>query len=200
MNILKDVKFEQSPAMERGSFIHKALELRLTAAKTLPQEAQHMEPIMRQLVSHSGKPDVDINAEQQLAIKHDGTFCDWFAKDVEARCIMDVTIKQGNKLDIWDWKTGKVKKPSDQLMVNALFGFLKYPEVTHISTRYIWVDHKERNGTDFTRAQLPEIKQNIGERVELIQITHESGNWQAKKNCFCKWCPLSKEQCSLKPE
>jgi len=197
LNILKDVKRKPNQWTERGKFVHNALENSLKYKSNLPPDLRHVQPIIDKMhkVQTAG---AKLFSELQLAITEELKPTDWYAKNVWARCIMDVVLEQGDVLHIDDWKTGKVKPPTDQLALNALFGFIFWPDVTTVKTHYVWVDHCQITGQTFHRNQFDSLLRNFGDRAELIQITSESGNWEARKNAFCRYCPLSASQCQFK--
>lgn len=203
-NILKDVPRPSSPAMDRGRRIHKALEDAIKFGAQLPPDLARCEPIIDRIKS-AQTAGAKVFAEQQLAFREDLQPTDWYNKDVWFRVIMDVAIVMGAAASIIDWKTGRAKDYTDQelqgnqLALNAMAGFLLWPDVNKIEVSYAWVDHEMRTPATFDRRQLDSLLQDFGDRAEMIQLANESGQWKATPNDYCKWCPCTKMQCIHKP-
>ena len=125
----------------------------------------------------------------------------WFDKSAWCRVILDLIIIIDDFALILDWKTGKVKRYSDQLKLFAGAVMTKYPQVKRVLSAYIWLDHPSQAPiyAEYTSNDKEDIWLEFGDRAELIQLANESGNWPAKKNMFCKWCDALPSMCEFKP-
>lgn len=199
MNILKDVPFVSSAAMDRGKSIHQSLEDNVLLGTPLPDILEHMKGLLNGIRAAQG---AELIVESKLAFDESMNRTGYFAKDVWLRVIMDLAIveRERKRATILDWKTGKVKEYSDQLALCAMAGFAIWPEVDEITTAYMWVDHApQKTQAHFTRDQYESLLLKFGDRSEMIQLTVEAGSWNATPNQYCKWCPLTKHQCMHKP-
>lgn len=126
----------------------------------------------------------------------------WFDRKAWCRVIFDLLIIVGDFALVIDWKTGKVKKYSDQLKLFAGAVMTKYPQVKRVLTAYVWLEHPDQAPVwaEYNDKDHEDIWQEFGDRAELIQLANESGNWPAKKNMFCGWCDALPSQCEFRPE
>lgn len=124
----------------------------------------------------------------------------WYDKRAWCRVVFDLLIIVGDFALVIDWKTGKVKRYSDQLKLFAGAVMTKYPQVKKVLTSYIWLDHPNQAPVwkEFTHVDKEGIWLEFGDRAELIQLANESGQWPAKKNMFCNWCNALESQCEFK--
>ena len=124
----------------------------------------------------------------------------WWAKNAWVRVIMDIIVVVDDFALIVDYKTGKVRKHSDQLKLCAGAAFEIFPQVNRVLSAYVWCEHPHDKPVwaEYDRSQKDDIWAEFGDRAELIQMANESGNWQAKKNHFCPWCPALPSQCDFK--
>lgn len=187
-NISKSVKFESSPAMERGKRLHDHMENALKGSP-VNSEISHMKPIIDKLnaVLWDSK-DVEI----ELAYRHDMSSTSWFGKDVWLRVKQDFVGVKGDRAISWDWKTGKKYGYTDQLKLYAGDVFHRYPAVETVDTAYVYMDTKDQELKTWRRADVDDIWRDFGERSELIQIANQNGHWPAKPSRMnCKWCPVT---------
>ncbi|RKZ71953.1 MAG: hypothetical protein DRQ48_01835 [Gammaproteobacteria bacterium] len=138
--------------------------------------------------------------EHKVCLSENLELQSWYSKNAWCRVIFDALIISGDFALVVDWKTGKVKKYSDQLKLFATAVLELYPEVNKVLTAYVWCEHPNDKPVwaEYTRDKLEHLWNEFGDRAELIQMTNESGNWMAKKNIFCKWCDALPNQCEFK--
>jgi len=138
--------------------------------------------------------------EENICFAFDLSKRSWFAKDAWCRVIFDCLVIVGDFALIIDWKSGKVKRHSDQLKLFAAAAMTLFPKVNRVMTAYVWCEHPTASPTfsEYTRADQDALWLEFGDRAELIQMASESGNWPAKKNNFCKFCDALPSQCEFK--
>lgn len=125
----------------------------------------------------------------------------WYSKKAWCRIIFDVLVIVGDFALVIDWKSGKVKKFSDQLKLFAGGVFTMYPQVNRVLSAYVWCEHEDQAPVwaEYEREEdMEAIWQEFGDRSEMIQLANESGNWPATKNRFCNWCDALPSQCEFK--
>lgn len=188
MNILKDVKDEQTEWMTFGTEVHKACELRLSTEKPLPKKFAHFEPVVGKVAAAGGK----LYTEQQMALDHDMVPCDWFHPHTYVRGIVDVMRIKGDIAWVGDWKTGKMKDDDDQLKLFALMVFAHHDRVNTVKASYIWLKDMQLTSSVFTRDETPSLWADLLPRAKRIEQAVESDVWQPKTSGLCRFCPVGK--------
>ena len=190
--VTKEVKEPPSEAMTWGNTVHKALELRIKDKTPLPAVMQDYEKYCASIEASPGR----VFTETQYALNAKFERTGWFDKDVWCRGVVDVGVINGKKAAALDWKTGKVKEDSKQMMLFAGFILHTEPEVETVSTGFIWLKHNKVNKETYTREQLPEIWQEFLPRVRRLEVAYEQNKWEAKPSGLCRaWCPVGKSLC-----
>lgn len=204
--ITKEVKFESTPATERGTRWHLHLEERLRDKKTLPEETAHFESLVRRLELMHGEKLV----ETMLAVNSEFKACDYKVRYVGGKVDACVINHADCKMAIFDYKTGKVKDSEDfrlQLKLYALAAFAQYPHIQHIRVAYIFLDHFQyspigedgKKGLLFTRADVPILEDEIKRNIDRIKVATEKDEWIPNPNPLCKvsiknggkpWCQV----------
>lgn len=181
------IKEPGSPAMERGSLIHKLAEDYTNGEiKTLPPELARFKPQFVDL--KKSKPE----CESQWAFDEEWNPVDWFAKNAWLRVKTDVSAmpKGVTKGIIIDHKTGKVKdEHEDQLSLYALAFFIMYPKATEVLAGLWYLDDGTEKQMTFTRDQLPALKRYWLDRVTPMM---NDTVFPAKPSRLCSWCYFRK--------
>lgn len=192
-----------SPAMERGSTIHKQGENWLVAKKltSLPVAYEHFADEMHQL------RELNPMVEQQWGFTRGWTPTGWFSGDTWLRIICDVAVVyEDNTADIIDFKTGrKYDTNEEQVELFSTSIFMKFPEVEHVTTRLWYLDQPTDNEVVREYARKPGMVDEDGEPLK----THDEivKEWEKKvvpmfkdkrfaptPNHKCKWCPFAKDR------
>lgn len=157
-----------SPAMDRGSAIHKLAEDYITKGGVFPEEYTKVKEILLGLRKSFLRNPHAVAVEQSWSFRKDWsetTWNDW--NECWLRIKVDAAkFVAPTRLVVIDWKTGKfraddVAEYHDQLQLYALGGFLKYPEVTQIIAQLVYVDEGfsyPKIGTLFHRRQTKELQ------------------------------------------
>lgn len=180
---LDKIKEPEGPALEHGSAVHKSAEQYLKGiVKTLPAVLKPLANIYKEL-RKLGPAGV----EAQWAFRQDWKECDWFAKDCWLRVVIDVfTFTSPTELLIDDHKTGRIyEEKQDQLEEYALAGFLKFPQVTKIRTRFLYIDQQDIREQVFTRDQLPAMQKSWAKKVKPMMLDTA---FLPKPNDKCRFC------------
>lgn len=203
------IKEPGSPAMERGSAIHKEGENFLTAPPpatrkpkppVVPESYQHFREEMLQLRG------LDPMVEQQWGFTQDWTPATasardphgWFAKDTWLRIVTDVTVVyDDNTADIIDFKTGKMYETNQEQMDLFSCGpFMKFPKLEAVTTRLWYLDVPDPKGTgenvieqQFTRDDFERIKKAWTAKVQPM---FKDKRFAPKPNNRCQWCHFRK--------
>ncbi len=82
-----------------------------------------------------------VKVEEKYALTRDFQKVGYFDHNVWYRGICDMLMfkRDGKTATALDWKTGKMKHDSTQLMLMATCIFIHYPEVERVNTRFVWL-------------------------------------------------------------
>lgn len=182
VRVLKTVKESQGEAQVWGEWVHKQFENRQRDGAPLPAELAEHEPYMQQLAALEGKHF----CEQKMALNHKVEPCDFFARDVWNRGVLDFVAIHHHRAIIVDYKTGKVKPDLKQLALFALFIFHTYPQVTACYTRYYWTQTKKETEEEFLRGRIPEIWNKFLPDLKQYNTAFKENIWQPRQSGLCK--------------
>lgn len=189
----KSVVEGETEATKWGKEAHKALEDRVRDGKPLPEILRRWEPYAAKFAASPG----EVFVERQYCLNEHLKPTSWFAKDAWLRGVVDVGVLNGATSVAADWKTGKKKPESAQLMLFAGLMFHTHEELEQCNTTFIWM--KEQNPLDrelFTRSQLPDIWGHWMPRVTRMQEAFIKERWPKKPSGLCRaWCPVGKSKC-----
>jgi len=134
-------------------------------------------------------------AEQAVGLTKGLESTGFFAKDVWCRGKLDLTLQYEESSTVLDWKTGKRKFDSDQLMLFAGFEFALRPEIEKVKTGYVWLKEKKIDSETFERKDIPRIWGHFMPKVEKLERAYEKDEWLAKPSGLCHYCSATKLQC-----
>lgn len=182
--VKKDLKFVETPEMKFGNEVHSAMEYRM-GGKPLPDSMRHWEPIASAIAER--KP----RTEQQLAIDASGKPAEYWGKGTAApffRGKNDITLLNGTKAMLLDWKTGgsKYEKPFE-LETNAMLIHAHNPHLTEIVGAFVWLK-EGRIGQSYTLTDTRSTWATVNNKAEEIRDRQASNDWEKKKNPLCGWC------------
>lgn len=181
--VLKDVPYVESPEMQRGNEVHSAMEAGLKGKPVEPKFELYA-PMVQALLY---QPAEDRGTEKKLAIREDGSPCDFLAHDVWFRGKVDAYAISGTNAAVIDWKTGKVREDPDELEIFALLLKAKHPELQRITGHYVWLTTPKvglahnLSGTD---AKLIELHR----RMQRLKEAQSRQHWPPTQGPLCDWC------------
>lgn len=176
-----------SPAMDRGSAIHKLAEdFTGGKIKALPPELIKFKDEFKQLKKL--KP----RAEEQWAFNAGWGATGWFDKDAWLRVKMDAYYLENFKMGLIDHKTGKVKEDHiTQLGLYALAGFKKFPEIDTAVASLWYLDHGEMVSREYAREQMAGLQK---EWARMSKPMLNDTKFLPKPGNSCRWCHFSKSK------
>ncbi len=193
--VAKDVKEPANEAAAWGNRFHEAAD-RFFKTRELAAEMEQYRPYLEGFVEF-GK-GATLLSEQKLAINRDLMPCDWFAKDVWCRGIVDVlTMRESTGMAyIDDHKSGKKKPDSGQLKLFSLLVFAHYPRVQIATTSYRWLQHigtPEERTTEFHyRSQEHELWGDFLPRLKQFAHAFKTETFTPRPSGLCrKWCAVT---------
>tara|TARA_B110000908_G_scaffold169010_1_gene225171 strand:+ start:3173 stop:3838 length:666 start_codon:yes stop_codon:yes gene_type:complete len=192
--VSRKVKEPATDAMNWGNEVHKALELFARDGTPLPKALEKFGRYVDKILSYEGKRVI----EENIALDRSFRPTTWMANDVWVRGIIDIGVVGEDRAYLLDWKTGKRKLNSDQLMLFAALAFAQYPWVDKVTTGFIWLKTGEFDKSVFTRDQLPEIWNEFMPRLKRLAIAYDESKWNPRPSGLCKnWCPVGRQNCEF---
>jgi hypothetical protein len=211
--ILKNWKQVETPEMDWGNRVHKALEQNVKYKRELPENMKQYNWVMDALLK-GRREGTQVEAELEVACTEDKHPTGFWDGNCWVRGKIDVLAHD----EEWttalngDHKTGKFKPNSKQLELSTLLCFAQWPSLKKVLTAFFWlaesdpakcitqklyvrndddtVTTKDDKGKLFTRP-LEEMwapfEQNVGE----MQWSLQNNAWPANKSGLCKaHCPV----------
>ena len=192
--VTKEVIERQHEASIWGNKVHKHLENYANKKAQLPEEIKKYAKYVDKIFTYEGKRIV----EQRMAIDNNFKPTKWMAKNVWCRGIIDIGVVGSEKAYLLDWKTGKRKPNSDQLMLFAALAFIHYPWIEKAVCGFVWLKDYRFDKEVYTKEQIQDIWGEFLPRVERLEIAFKEDKWQAKPSGLCKnWCPVGKKLCDF---
>lgn len=178
-----------SPAMDRGTMIHKIAEDYVVAPGRTQKPHDCLKHYAAEFkLARKSKPIV----EKEWAFTESWEPTGWFAKDAWLRIKTDL-IFQPKKAPcvVVDHKTGKrYDKHKDQLSIEALTTFIMLEHVDEIDAQIWYLDQGKPNLTSkFTREDVPFLKMEWEDKVRPM-LNDET--FAPKPNYGCRWCHYRK--------
>lgn len=199
--VSKEVVDLGSEATREGTRVHKALELRVRDGIELPPDMVAYESIADALYNFDGKvyTEIPFAVDQNLEPVEVPVVDDMpqWGNDSWCKCITDVLVVKGHNAAAFDWKTGKVRADSKQLMLNAALIFKAMPEVQTIKTSFVWLKYNQTTDDIFKRDDEKFIWATFLPRVQRLERAYEQDKWIPKPSHLCGWCPCTKKDCQF---
>lgn len=210
--VLKRWKQEESEAMRWGNEVHKALENAIKFGRTLPANMSAYAWGLRAINARS-KESV-ISAELDVAMTEWRRPTGFWDDDAWARGKIDVLIRDEKVTSALngDWKTGKTKPNSKQLVMSTLLCFAKWPTLEKVRTVFFWLAEQEaikrmtqqlfiREDDDHVRTTdakgkiivttVADLWEPFNETVEKMKWSMQNNIWPANPSGLCKaYCPV----------
>lgn len=189
---IQKMKEPGSPAMQRGSDIHKEGEIYLKASrqpKRVPASYQHFADEMSQLWGL--KPMV----EQQWGFTREWSPTGWFGRDTWLRIVADVALLyDDNTADLIDFKTGrKYDTNEEQVELFSAGIFMKFDHIEHVTTRLWYLDQPDDNEVirEYTREDFERIRK--GWEKKIVPMFKDK-RFAPTPNEKCRFCAFAKNR------
>jgi hypothetical protein len=188
--VSKEVKFQPTEATLYGDRMHKAMEFRLRDKTPLPPEFLGLESVAAAVEAMPGT----LLVEESFAITREGENTTFFGSNVWLRGKGDATIFNAAKasLAVFDWKTGKPVKDELQLHIMTALAKRRYPQAETIRTAFVYTKTGEIEKEVIRSETVPEIEQNIANKIHRIEVAHEKNLFPPQPSGLCKnWCQVT---------
>ena len=188
LTAIEGIREPGSPAMERGSLIHKEGEQYIKGIlDELPESYKLLANAMNEVKEQGAE------AELEMTFRKDWGVTGWFDADAWVRIKIDILLVSDDTIRIIDIKTGKNRGGyEDQLDLYALAALNLYPEIKNVSAELWFTDTGEIIATSkgmYTAAMLPDLKKKWEKRVVPM---FEDTIYPARPNKFCGFCHFRK--------
>lgn len=193
MRIAKTYTEPDSEHLLYGNEFHKAAELYVGKDIALPGRFEFTRPVLDSLKNKPGKK----HCELKLGLTENLEPCDFFAKDVWWRGVVDLLIIDGPLAWVIDYKTGKSSRYADrgQLELMAMATFKHFPEVKKIRAGLLFVV-----ASDMVREVYEDIDQqrlwadwlkryHVAEKAVRANVFNPKPSGLCARHCMVLECP-----------
>ncbi len=187
ISVAKTVKEQESEHTTWGTDVHNAFAAYFKTGKPLPLAMKQYEKYLAMIKQAPG----EFIVEQKLAINASYEPTGWFDNDVYCRIISDLTIINGDRMVLWDWKTGKPSSDFSQLKISAAVMFQLMPETQLITMAYFWAKNKTITRQNVTRSKALDTWNELIPRIQRYHDAHVNKEFPPKPSYLCKYCPVS---------
>lgn len=185
VKVARNYRDTRNEAAVWGDEVHKALEYRVRDGTPLPQGMTQWESMAGKVAALPGVKKM----ENKLALDENFQPTDW--DSAWTRGIIDVDITHGVVGVVFDWKTGR-RKITDQLKLYAAYKLAHDPELTKVTTGFVWLKDRKIDKEVVTREEVPAIWQKFLPVVRRLERAHEKGAWPPTPNGLCRQhCPVT---------
>lgn len=182
---------EESEQLKWGNEVHAALANACKGIAPLPDTMRQYQRFVSEMQDEPGKPG-KLLVEQKYAITRDFQPTSYFAGNVWYRGICDALRIQGPVARARDWKTGKVKHDSIQLMLMASCIFIHHPQVQRILTEFVWLQDDCMTPDIFSRDTFRNEWVSLIPEINAMEAASKSLTYPPKPGKLCyKWCPVT---------
>lgn len=191
VNVAKNYGESNIDQLNWGKEVHTALSAACLGTAELPE---HMVSYQHWVNEVRRWPRAGtLLAEQQLAITKDFRPTKWFADDVWFRCVVDLLYMLPPIAISWDWKTGKIKENSIQLMTSAQVVMIHYPEIKRVRTEYVWLKDDVRTHPEFfNKRDIASQWLSVIDRAKNLEQAAKNMEYPPRPNRLCReWCPVT---------
>ncbi len=186
VDILKNYT-ETSEQLTWGNEVHDALANACSGKAPLPPTMGAYQKWVDVVRSSPGK----LLVEQKFAITRDFKKTQYFGTDVWYRGICDLLMLNGDTATAIDWKTGKIKHDSIQLMLMATCIFIHHPEINKVKTRFVWLPDDCTTPEVWERSTFQREWVPLLPEIAAMETATKATNFPPKPSPLCrKWCPV----------
>lgn len=173
--------------LDFGNKLHAAFAAALLTGNKLPEEFSHYQNLIDTERNRPGKMLV----EQKYAITQKLTRTDYFAPNAWFRGIADVVHLLPPIASVRDWKTGKPKYDSVQLMLLAQCIMAHFPDIEQVKTEFIWLQEDDAATSEvYGREDVAGGWVSLLPRVAQLEQATIKNDFPPKPSGLCKrWCP-----------
>ena len=180
---------ESNEQLVYGNKVHKAFADALTGKSPLPREFDVWEKWVKMIKLLPG----DLLVEQKFAVDRSLSATEYFGPKVWMRGIGDAIKIDGTRAAAIDFKTGKMKHDSEQLVLMAQCLFSHHSELEKIRATFIWLQDDAITSDNYTREDVANAwKNGLLAEVEEMEQAAQTQHYPKHPSGLCKaYCPVS---------
>lgn len=180
---------ETSDQLDWGNKVHKAFEYAFTRNQALPENMAPWEKWVTLAKHLPGEKFI----EEKWALSRDLQPTEYFGPRCWWRGRGDFVAVHGKEAAILDWKTGRMKHDSVQLLFSAACLFAYHKSLEKIRTSFVWLPDNEVSGEWYTRTDVAEaLKNGILERVAEMERAALNNIYPKRPGGLCvQYCPVT---------
>ncbi len=181
-----------SPILQRGSDIHKALELYLTGRPADTSIVPLWAKVLGLIDDLRGSMKGAHEAERKIALTTGWRPTPkYFGPDAWWRSQLDWTLWTEDRrfaLSL-DWKTGKRWMDATQLWMNAMALFAVEPRLEQVDAAFVWLDQGVTVDVEtFHRPDAAQAQERVEQVSDAVEACQEAKEWPAVPSAKCRWC------------
>ena len=187
IDIAKNYSDGEGEALVWGNKVHGAFAHALKTNSPLPEEMKDYQKWIDRMQHGAG----ELLVEQKYALTKDFQPTEWFGPRAWLRIVIDALRIDGPVALAADWKTGKIKVDSVQLMLacQAIFSF--HPEVKKVKTIFAWLQEDCETEETYTRLDVANAWIGLLPRVIAYEEQFKTQSFPPKPGKLCfKYCPV----------
>lgn len=189
IDVLKNYREKPNEQMAWGDSVHQAMHGALARSQPLPDSMRGYQPWVDRVKAGPGV----LLVEQKYAITRQFSPTGYFANNCWYRGIGDAVRIDGPVGLVLDWKTGKVKPESVQLMLMAQCLFSYFPEVQKVRSEFVWLQHDSTTPEVYDRRDMATHWATLMPRVNALETATKTGQFHPHPSGLCKnHCPVQK--------
>jgi hypothetical protein len=190
LRVLKDIKEPESEQMRYGQEAHKAAELYIKNGTDLPPKFEFMRNQLDTLKNLEGEKFCEL----KCGLTKDLEPCDFFAKDVWLRAVIDLLVvnEETGIARIIDYKFGKSKNADmSQLQLMALVVFKMFPKIKKVRAGLLFCPEDKLIPTRYNMDNAGQMWMDWLPEVARLEEAYTHNVWNANPSGLCKaWCPV----------
>lgn len=185
LKVNKDYVEPETEAMSYGTQFHSAAEEYIRDGKPLEHRFEYARPALDALNARAGEK----LCELRMGLTEDLEPCDFFAKNVWWRGVVDLAILKDSVAHVIDYKTSKSARYADpgQLELMALAVFKHYPEVELVRGALLFVISRDFIKEDYIKADdEPRLWGKWIKKYNRMQKAFETDTWNPQPSGLCR--------------
>ncbi len=184
LSVKKDYAWPKDASQDYGTEFHKAAEQYIKYSTPLDKRFGFAKPLLVKLNKMKGEK----LCEFKMGLTAELEPCEFFAKDVWFRTIIDLAILNGEEAKILDYKTGKSAQYADkgQLELMALATFKHFPQIKVVRGGLLFVVANAFVKETYEIDRESDLWAKwLGEYKKLV-AAHKNNVWNPKPSGLCK--------------
>lgn len=194
--ITKDVPYVQSPAAKRGDDVHHALEqyLKTQGGAALPSDMAAYTKYADWVLERAARGGGTVLAERMLAVDADLNPVAYKSRSRWVGGKIDVSIVYPGLIEVFDWKTGKVKNNPTQLQMYGGLSLAEHKDVQTVAAGYIWLEAETISPPVFyARDQYANHWDTFQHKYAALRQAYINGVFPPTPNGLCRqWCDVTR--------